>query len=96
MSADEVANAFVNHFYQQFANSPDALAGLYVSKLNRVELERLPGAIRSCVEHLCVCDGLFYYRLLEADLRSSTYCTVAIILIHRLDSPSMFVLFLSC
>ncbi len=32
MSAEEVANAFVNHFYQTFDGGVDALAGLYVSK----------------------------------------------------------------
>ena len=31
MSADEVAKAFVNHFYQTFDASCDGLAGLYVS-----------------------------------------------------------------
>eukprot|EP00934_Nitzschia_sp_Nitz4_P003325 Nitzschia sp. Nitz4//scaffold1_size375055//58598//59049//NITZ4_000223-RA/size375055-augustus-gene-0.707-mRNA-1//-1//CDS//3329540886//3315//frame0 len=29
MSADEVAKAFVQHFYQQFDSNPDNLAGLY-------------------------------------------------------------------
>jgi len=31
MSADEVAKAFVSHFYQTFANNPDGLAALFVS-----------------------------------------------------------------
>jgi hypothetical protein len=31
MSAEEVAKAFVGHYYQSFASNPDSLAGLYVS-----------------------------------------------------------------
>jgi hypothetical protein len=31
MSAEEVANAFVNHYYQSLNTNPDALAGLFVS-----------------------------------------------------------------
>lgn len=31
MSADEVAKAFVQHFYQTFDANPEGLAGLYVS-----------------------------------------------------------------
>jgi hypothetical protein len=31
MSAEEVANAFVQHFYQTFDNGVDGLAGLFVS-----------------------------------------------------------------
>jgi hypothetical protein len=31
MSSDEVAKAFVQHFYQTFDSGVDALAGLYVS-----------------------------------------------------------------
>jgi hypothetical protein len=30
MSAEEVAAAFVNHFYQTFQTNVEALAGLYV------------------------------------------------------------------
>jgi hypothetical protein len=32
MSAQEVADAFVNHYYTTFDTNPSALAGLYVSK----------------------------------------------------------------
>ena len=31
MSAEEVATAFVQHYYQAFDSGADALAGLYVS-----------------------------------------------------------------
>jgi len=31
MSADDVANAFINHYYTTLASNPQALAGLYVS-----------------------------------------------------------------
>jgi hypothetical protein len=31
MSGDEVAKAFVQHYYQTWNSNPDALAGLYVS-----------------------------------------------------------------
>jgi hypothetical protein len=31
MSANEIANAFVQHFYQAFDGGADALTGLYVS-----------------------------------------------------------------
>jgi hypothetical protein len=31
MSAEEIATAFVQHFYQTFDNGVDALAGLFVS-----------------------------------------------------------------
>lgn len=32
MSAEDVAKAFVGHFYPAFASNPDSLAGLYVSR----------------------------------------------------------------
>jgi len=31
MSAEDIAKAFVNHFYQTLDSNVDALAGLYVS-----------------------------------------------------------------
>lgn len=34
MSAEDVAKAFVQHFYQTFDSNVDGLAGLYVSALS--------------------------------------------------------------
>jgi len=36
MSAEEVAKAFVQHFYNAFDTNVDGLAGLYVSLKNRI------------------------------------------------------------
>ena len=33
MSAEEVAKAFVQHFYNSFDSNVEALAGLYVSRM---------------------------------------------------------------
>ena len=33
MSAEQVANAFTQHYYQTFDSNPDALVGLFVSLL---------------------------------------------------------------
>ncbi len=41
MSAEEVAKAFVAHFYQAFDGGADALAGLFVSLLMFLSMIRL-------------------------------------------------------
>ena len=38
MSAEEVAKAFVQHFYQTFDAGVDALGGLFVSLINYVHM----------------------------------------------------------
>ena len=38
MSADQVANAFTQHYYQTFDSNPDALVGLFVSLLGIASL----------------------------------------------------------
>ena len=40
MSAEEVAQAFVQHFYQAFDSNVDSLAGLFVSLLLLVLMAR--------------------------------------------------------
>jgi hypothetical protein len=45
MSADDVAGAFVNHYYTTLNNNPAALAGLYVSFYSFIDLA---GAFNSC------------------------------------------------
>lgn len=36
MSAEDVANAFINHYYTTFASGPAALAPLYVSSVQEL------------------------------------------------------------
>lgn len=52
MSADEVAKAFTNHFYQAFDTNPESLAGLYnPTSMLTMEGQQIQGA-QAIVEKL--------------------------------------------
>jgi hypothetical protein len=61
MSAEEVAKAFVQHFYQAFDTNVDSLAGLFVSQVSVASIDQHWSLARLSRRHAFPrCEALLY------------------------------------
>jgi hypothetical protein len=76
MSAEEVANAFVNHYYNTFDSNPDQLMGLFV---------RYPALTLSVYLHVAQTSDTFFFLFFAAHLSLALHSIITYIL--KQNSP---------